>query len=175
MKFEELYKKYQNGTATREERAYVENELAMANEITEIVNSGPQIAKADEDDIKKIKKTFRWKTFFITGIVTTLVIIVVVGIVLGVLFGVSVPAAKKNIKLNRNQAIEIAIAELEKAASSYGEFLRIDDCDLDLEIESPLQDSYYKYEIELNTKLGYEITYHVSAKDGQVYLAHIDY
>ncbi len=173
MKFEELYKKYQNGTATREERAYVENELKKAKEVAETLNKAPQIAEVGEEDIKKIKKTFRFKTMLIAGIVTCAVIVVILAVVLGVVFGISVPAAKAADNLSEIEAINIAKEALAK--SQYGAFVGIDDIDYELEIESPLTDSYYRYEIEIETSYGKEVTYHVSTKDkNNCIVAHVD-
>ncbi len=174
-KFEELYKKYQNGTATREERAYIEEELKRAQEVTEMLNKEPQIAEPSADDVKKIKKTFKLKTLIVSLTIAVVSIVAIVAIVLGVIFGVAVPAAKSNLKVTSEQALEIAKAELSRDAE-YGSYVRLDERpDRDLEIESPLKDSYYKWEIEIETDLGIEVIYHVSAKDGRVVLAHVDY
>ncbi len=177
-KFEELYKKYQNGTATREERAYIEEELKRAQEVAETLNKEPQIAEPTVEDVAKIKKTFRLKTLIVSLSIAVLAIVLITGIVLGVVFGVSVPAAKTN----RNVAYdrEYAIAAVKTAhlanATQLGTFVRLEDgIDLDFEIESPLKDSYYKWEIEIETSIGCEVIYHVSTKDGSVVLAHYDF
>ncbi len=177
-KFEELYKKYQNGTATREERTYVEEELKRAQEVSETLGEVPQIAKASDNDVAKIKKTFRLKTLIVSLVIAVVSIAVIVGVVLGIVFGVSVPAARQNRNSEYDRAYAIYKVEeyhLSNVAK-YGAFVRFDDgVDFDFEIESPLKDSYYKWELEVITDLGIEVTYHVSTKDGSVVLAHVDY
>ena len=44
MNFEELYEKYINGTATEEERAYVEAEIQKARRLTQLIDERTQSA-----------------------------------------------------------------------------------------------------------------------------------
>ena len=89
MKFEELYEKYLDGTATEEEREYVEGEIEKARKLNDILDRQDArrvIEPVEEDEVKKAQKAFNFKALIRTVVVVTVVFLLMAGGVLGGVF-----------------------------------------------------------------------------------------
>lgn len=98
---------------------------------------------------------------------------VAAGIVLGSVFGVAVSSAKRNTSVSHEQARQIAEEYIRTE-------LKIDEeaigCKIerDLEMSAALKNSYYTYEVEINTSLGKEIELVVDGRNGKVVYVEVD-
>lgn len=178
MNFEELYAKYKEGNVTDEEKSYVESEIEKAKAISDLIFDGNERIEykdASKEEIKRVKHVFRIKTLIAALLVTAISVVTIVGVTLGVIFGISVPAAKKSINYTQEQAETLAI---EYAVTNYQmveEDITIHDSDRDINLQSPLKNSRYVYEIELRDATGVELEVIVDGKTGIVEFEEIDY
>ncbi|MDD4120975.1 MAG: hypothetical protein PHG90_05275 [Clostridia bacterium] len=139
------------------------------------------ISEADELDIKKIKKAFKWKTAIIALVTTTVFVLVSVGAILGGVLGSAAAYAKKSIRFDRDYAINQAeIAAIDVITREYPGFIQdLDTLEVtgvhsDLDVRTPLTNSKYYYRVEFETSSGLEIEVHVDSKTGSVEIDDVD-
>ncbi len=178
MSFEVLYEKYQNGTATEEEIAYVEEEIAKARKMSEIMENYqvPQLEEASVEEVQKAKKKFALKTALRTLLIVVCVLAVASAVVLGGVFGTAISAANDQQLISRGEAEQLAL----RTVINYGELGDIGqptvvETDRDLEIvNGKLNQAYYQYQIEIRTGNRLEIEVEVDSRTGQAWITDID-
>lgn len=176
MDFESVYKKYVEGTATDEEKAFVEQELDKAQKMTKIIDayqsSLPIEKECDRETVKKAQKRFAKKNALRALAITAACIVLIAAIVLASVFGTAFGAANKNCRVTEEEAKQIA---LQFVANTYGTngVPIVTECKREIDYSSDLRHSVYTYEIEIQYGLVYEIDVRVNAKTGLVTLEEI--
>ena len=87
MNFEEAFARYKDGIATEEEKAFVRQQLEIANAFVaddEKRQSIP-VAEASDDDVKKAKKKFKWRYVVIPALSLICTLLAIAAILGGVL------------------------------------------------------------------------------------------
>lgn len=175
MDFEELYKKVQDGTATEEEKAYVDDKILRISRILdEPVGKSPEIELADEATVRAARKRFSMRSTIRTVVVVLCVLAVIAGGICGYIFGTAIPAAKSSVKISRDEAVSIAkdcVTEYIGAEEKV-DFI-VHDVDRDLNTEAGLKNAVYHYEVELRYN-GYEYEVNVNGKSGYAVITDID-
>ena len=114
MSFEKIYEKYTLGTATEEEKKFVEEEIAKARKLSEIIDEkktdGAILADADVATIKKARKRHSVKFALKALAISLAVAVTAVGAVCGGVFGTAMSSAKKNAKISLSDAEKTALA-----------------------------------------------------------------
>lgn len=176
MKFEELYEKYLDGTATEEEREYVEGEIEKARKLNDILDRQDArrvIEPVEEDEVKKAQKAFNFKALIRTVVVVTVVFLLMAGGVLGGVFGTAAVSAKEAIKISREEASEIAKNHVVNNLGVTVE-VRVVEINSDIQVEFNLKKSYYEYDVDLVDANGFEYELIVNSIDGSVVVDDID-
>lgn len=181
MDFKETYKKYLDGTATDEEKAFVEAEIEKAklvnNEI--ITNIKPDAVKAEAKVKAKKKKSLRQT---IKTIIICIVVFIIISLVaFGTVYGLSIPKAIDNIKVQPEEAKEAALEYTYMYARDHFGYtgsmeMLVSDQEPDsreLEFRFPLNKCYYVYEFEFIAG-DREFDVHVNSTTGMPYFADID-
>lgn len=186
MSFEKLYEKYLNGTASEEEIAYVEEEIAKARKLGEILEAAEKskafgeselttkkiLADADAEQVKKARKKHRIRSSLQILIITLASAAVIACCVVGAIFGTAIGAAKKQLKISEEQAKIIAVeyysANCSSSQSSGETYVK--DFEKELEFTKNLKNSYYKYKLEVGRLGGYKIEIEIDSRTGAVTL-----
>lgn len=181
MNFDEVYKKYKNGSANDEEKSFIEAEIEKARKISALLDSeitvkdesGNEIFQdADSELIKKAKKAFMKKTTFRTIIIVVLSIVVIAGLVAGIIFGTAYYCASTNSVITEDDATEIG-RECMTEYVGTSEGLVIRSVERELEPELKLNDSIFVYDIHIEFEsLQYKIE--VSSVSGYAKIVDID-
>ena len=178
MNFEETYKKYKDGTATDEEKKFVEAEIAKAKEISKLLEEKePTVVAVGEPDgerIKKALKAFNYKTAVRATLTVVIALCVAAAVVLGVVFGISMYSAKNSLNYSQEQAVELAKQSVvEYTGEEIGDNCVVKYIERELDMDNGLRQSVYVYDIELICdNVEYEIK--VSAESGYAIIADID-
>lgn len=181
MKFDELYQKYVNGTCTDEEKAFVEGEIEKAQKVNDALIMGRKIelAPAEEEKIKKVKKKFSLKMALTAAVITITVMLVVCGAVLGGVFGTAVTAAKNGDHYGYSGAETLAVdyaygymAE-NKLFDGEKSALKVFDREKDFDMTTPLKKSLYVYSFDIGAGQ-YEIEVEVNSKTGECRVTDVD-
>ena len=173
MDFESVYKKYVEGTANDEEKAFVEQELDKAQKMAEIIDGyqsyRPIDNECDMETVKKAQKKFAKKNAIRTLAITAVCIMLVAAIVLASVFGTAFGSANKNCNVTAEEAKQIA---LQFVANTYGTggVPIVTECKREIDYSSDLRHSVLTYETEIQFGLVYEIDVRVNAKTGLVTL-----
>ncbi len=170
MNFEQTYKKYLDGTANEEEKAYVEAEIEKSRRLLDMVDvkEEPKIEMAERAVIKKAKKKHTLRSTLRTAGITLLIIAVIAGAVLGGVLGTAAVSAKDSLHPDlqtRGDAVNFAKKFL--IENGYSGSIEVIDCDRELEVRSKLNKSYYVYEIEVYTDYE-DIDLRVDGRTGKV-------
>jgi len=178
MDFKETYKKYLDGTATEEEKAFVEAEIEKARMVNAEILSSSDTEKISEEKLKaKKKKSLRQtiKTIIISLIVFAIVFVILIGSV-GIF---AITNAKKNYHTDENQAVSLALEQayiyardnLHYAGSMEQMVIKRET--KELEWRFPLRKCHYSYEFEFIA--GYtEIDITVNADTGRAVITDVD-
>ncbi len=162
MNFEKAFENYKNGTATEEERAYVENEIAKArriNEAIEEMDSKRVVEKAESHDVKKAIKKMKIKTGVRIAVISFIVVLAValIATVSTVIYVNSSASGKA--AFTKTECIEAAKeAVLDKIGDPNAE-MRMRDVERDIRFEyGKLSSATFVYEIEIASGyLEYEV------------------
>ncbi|MGN0612904.1 MAG: hypothetical protein ACI4JB_03310 [Porcipelethomonas sp.] len=179
MNFEETYKKYKNGEATEEEKAFIEGEIVKARKISAILDRDIDEKAVDEVDgeiIKKAKKAFRFKTTIRTVIIVISCVAVLTGITVGGVLGISLYSAGRSIQVTEDEAIDLAKDYVIDNIENIGSEMSVEAVKRELELDIKLTDSVYiyeikidnggnKYKIEVNSVSGYARIVDIYTKD----------
>lgn len=160
LNFEEALAHVQNGTATDEEKEFVKREV---EEIDSLIDDGTRgkdmpIAAASREQIKRAKKSFKWRYIFVP-ICSIVAVVLAIGAILGGVFGFAASSATKQMKFDKNACIKAA---KDFAIENQHEIFNVDADTFNasnLTIEEVdrhfyyndrnIGDSYYIYEIEM--------------------------
>ncbi len=179
MDFKEVYKKYVDGTANDEEKAFVEAEMERARKVnTEIISSSQKtnVETKKDNRRKKLKQTLK------IIIVSTVVFLVISIIAFGTIFGLAVSNALDNIEVQPGEAKEKALEfSYIYARDHYGytgsmEALNLDNHDPDMRelvFRVPFKKCHYVYDFEfLAGNMEFEVQ--VNSKTGMCTITDID-
>lgn len=181
MKFDELYAKYVAGNCTEEEKAFVESEIEKAQKVNDALLTGRKIelAPAEEEKIKKVKKKFSLKMALTAAVVTVAVLLLVSGGVLGGVFGTAVTAAKDGNNYGYDGAEALALDRAydylteNKLFDGNKSALVVTDREKDFEIKTPLKKSLYVYSFDIAAGR-LEIEIEVNSRTGECRITDID-
>ncbi len=109
MDFKETYKKYLDGTATDEEKVFVEAEMERARLVNAEIIASSGADQKSQDEAKKKKRKKRIKQTIKIMIVSAIVFIVISLIAFGTVFGISVSSAIDNLNVEPEEAKEMAL------------------------------------------------------------------
>ena len=95
MNFDDAFKHCQEGVATEEEKQFVKEQLAKANEFlkSESIRDESPVKEADVEDVRKAKKKFKWQ-YIVIPICSIVCVLLVIAAILGGVFGSAASYAK---------------------------------------------------------------------------------
>ena len=100
MNYEEAFRHYREGTATEEEKAFVQEEIAKAKALSSLMDDQglavkpAPIKEADAKEVKDAKQHLVWKRV-LAGLLAVIVLLVALGAILGGVFGSAAAYARK--------------------------------------------------------------------------------
>lgn len=169
MNFETLYQKYKDGTATEEERAFVESEIEKARKVSafldEEAHDAPVLNDISPETIKEAKKSFNYRTTIRTIVITICSVAMLAVVALGAIFGTAYFSANNAKILTQEEAVNAAKALLLEITGIEANEQIVRETDMDLEIGRSLTNSVFFYEIEIVCG-EYEYQVDVSSKTG---------
>lgn len=172
MDFESVYKKYSDGNATDEERAFVEQELEKARKMTEIIDHYESVhstsEKSDSELVKKAQKRYAKKSVLRVLVICCTVLVIATAIVLASVFGVAFGSANKNINYSQTNAEQIALDYVIKNFGYQTTKPVIASSEKEIQYSSNLKDSVYVYDVKIYVGYVNELEITVSAKTGKV-------
>lgn len=169
MNFEEAFAHYKDGVATEEEKAFVKEQLAIANQIVadDEKRAPAPFAEAGEEEVKKAKKKFKWR-YIVIPICCIICSLLIIASVLGGVFGSAATYAGDAIAYDRYACKKAACEHVLRLAENgdipqiIGE-IEVDDVDREFNyVAHDIKKSYYSYyvKIEYDAKItadgGYE-------------------
>lgn len=173
MNYEDAFRHYKEGTATEEEKAFVQDELARARALSTLLDDqslnvkAEPIKEADAKEVREAKQQFLWKRV-LAGVLSITILLVILAAVLGGVFGAAAGYAKKSVVVGVDEARALAehyawdrattegvyvlrngqrVQMLFEGDAMYSETAR--DIDEKFQFENNLVDSYYVYRIEV--------------------------
>ena len=168
MNFEEVYRKFLEGTASDEETLFLAAEIRKAKEVDALLSrltENPIFEEASDETVTKARKTFLRKSLYHTFITILVSLTAFAAVVCGVLFIPSTISAKQQENYSREECAEIALERArEYDPQSVREFV-IHDIDKHIYLGDGLGEALYTYEIELRNG-EYEIEIWVNASSG---------
>lgn len=171
MKFEEAYEKVKCGTATEEEKAFVDKEVNDFISIKNIIDNPPVepvVAKADKEAVGKALKLFQRKSLIRIAVTVLVVLSMIAVIVCGIVLIPSCSSAAANQRLSREESIRAAQYFLRQKGINVVD-LEVYDVDKELRIFGSLTNAFYAYEIEFRSDTDiYGVS--VGTQSGHVYL-----
>ncbi|MBE6673213.1 MAG: hypothetical protein E7599_06810 [Ruminococcaceae bacterium] len=177
MNFDQVYEKYLNGTATEEEKAYVEAEIAKAKKLSEIIDSLEAkrvIESADTEKVKAATRTMK-KKFGLRAALISLLVLVILGLSITVsILGYVNLKAHNAAEYDKQECFELA----KKCVNDHGDVLSTDlavvEWDRDLRIvNGKLSKAIYVYEIEVRKgTVEYEVE--VNSRTGEAVIVDVD-
>ena len=150
MNFEEAFARYKDGIATEEEKAFVRQQLEIANAFVaddEKRQSVP-VAEASDDDVKKAKKKFKWRYVVIPAL-SLICALLAIAAILGGVFGSAASYAKRSVVFGKNDCEVIAREKLEEVIPSsilpsLASTFEVDDVDTEFNyVAHDIKKSYY--------------------------------
>ena len=176
MNFEELYAKYINGSASEEEKRYVEEEIAKARKLSEIIDSLDAkrvVDTADRETVKRARKKVS-RRFLRTVIVTGISLILLTALLVsGAVFGIASYFASKGIEYSKSEAGDIAKRAVINYTDSRADEFVVVDIDKELRINAKLSKSVYVYEVSVVCD-GIEYELDVDPRSGRAVITDID-
>ena len=169
MNFDKVYEKYVNGTATEEEKAYVEAEIEKARKLSVIIDEMDAkrvIAPAKTEEVKKARKTMK-KKFGICVVVISLTVLVSLALIItGTLFAYVNIKASGKAEYTKDECIELAKKSVNDHSDAVSTNLVVFEVDRDLRFydgklsratyvyEIDVRKGFVEYEVEVNTATG---------------------
>ena len=176
MNYEEAFRHYREGTATEEEKAFGQEEIAKAKALSSLMDDQglavkpAPIKEADAKEVKDAKQHLVWKRV-LAGLLAVIVLLVALGAILGGVFGSAAAYANDNIAVSRAEARDIAaeFAMEDAARRGYtvegnGYYVESErEIDERCNFEGDLKSSYYSYkgDVTCYTTDGYELEYEI--------------
>lgn len=178
MNYEDAFKHYREGTATEEEKAFVQEEIAKAKALSTLLDDEAlavkpaPIKEADAKEVKEAKHQLIWKRV-LAGLLSIVALLVIIGAVLGGVFGSAATYAKDAIVYSKAEAAEIATEfAYNDAVNRFGftgsvtDFYAESTREIDdrFNFEGDLKSSYYTYKVEVTgwSEDGWELEYEIS-------------
>ena len=167
MNYEDAFKHYREGTATEEEKAFVQEEIAKAKALSTLLDDEAlavkpaPIKEADAKEVKEAKHQLIWKRV-LAGLLSIVALLVIIGAVLGGVFGSAATYAKDSIVYSKAEAAEIATEfAYNDAVNRFGFTGSVTDF---FNFEGDLKSSYYTYKVEVTgwSEDGWEFEYEIS-------------
>ena len=178
MDFKETYKKYLDGTATDEEKAFVESEIERARLVNSEVIAATKVSETKPQETKK-KKSFRHtlKTIIISVVVFVIASLITFATFYSIIFS----NALDNIKVKPEEAKAAALEEAYKEAKYHYGYngpmeMLVAEQELDtreLVFKIPLSKCHYVYEFEFVAG-NVEIDVQVNSATGNCVITGID-
>ena len=187
MNYEEAFRHYREGTATEEEKAFVQEEIAKAKALSSLMDDQglavkpAPIKEADAKEVKDAKQHLVWKRV-LAGLLAVIVLLVALGAILGGVFGSAAGYADGNIAVSRTEARDIAADFALQDAARRGYTVDANGCYVEAEreiderfsYEGALESSDYSYKVDVTcyTTDGYELEYEieVNSRTGTAWL-----
>lgn len=177
MNYEEAFRHYREGTATEEEKAYVQEEIAKAKALSTLLDDEAlavkpaPIKEADAKEVKEAKQQLIWKRV-LAGLLSIVALLLILGAVLGGVFGSAAAYAKEAVVYSKGDATQIAtVFAYNDAVAKFGFTGDISDfyaestreVDSKFNFEGNLKGSYYTYKVEVKgwSADGWEYEYEV--------------
>lgn len=181
MDFKETYKKYLEGTATDEEKTFVETEIERAKLVNNEIISNAKAEEAKPADNSTQKKKKRLRQTIKTIIISVVVFLIISIVAFFTVYNISVSKAVKNINMEPEFAKEAALEyAFMYARDHYGysdsmeKIVSEPDSDSrELVFKFPLSKCYYEYEFEFIIG-NREFDVRVNSSTGMPYLQDID-
>lgn len=155
MNFEKAFENYKNGTATEEERAFVESEIAKARKINEAIeemDAKRAIESAESQDVKKAIHQMKKKSGIRTAVISFIVVLAVAIVTVGSLFIYVNATASGKAAYSKEQCIEAAKLVVAEHIGDSSKEIRVYDVERDLRFEyGKLSSAMYVYEIEIGS------------------------
>lgn len=177
MNFDKIYEKYQNGTATEEERAYIESEIAKARKLTSIIDeldAKRVIEPAQPAEVLKVQKTMKKRLNIRVLVITLLVIATLVLATAASVFAYVNVKASGRAEYNREECIELAKKSVNDHSENASTHLVVLEVDRDVRFyNGKLSRATYVYEIEVvKGILQYEVE--VDSATGKAVIVDVD-
>ena len=177
MNFDQVYEKYINGTATEEEKAYVEAEIAKARKLSEIIDSMDAkkvIEPADSDKVRNATKTMKKKFGLRVLIISVSVLLILTLAIAGSIAAYVNVKASGAAEYSKEECFELAKKSVNDHSDSVSTDLIIVEWERDLRIvNGKLSKAVYVYEIEV--RKGYvEYEVEVNSKTGEAIIVDVD-
>jgi len=176
MNFEELYEKYQNKTATEEEIAYVEGEIAKARRLSAILDEQDQrraIKPADEETTERSVRRFLKKTRIRIALTAALALVLLAALLFGGVYTYALIGATNRSRLSRDEAAALCCELLvEKGYADSTDGMRVE-IERDLALHHGLSRAYFEYDVEISYE-GREYEFYVDATGSEARLVEID-
>jgi len=181
MDFKETYKKYLDGTATEEEKTFVEAEIEKAKIVNSEIIANTKTADNDSAEKKKAKKKKSLRQTLKTIIISLVVFMIISIVAFVALYNISVSNAVDNIKIQPEDArVEALDYAFMYARDHYGYSGSVEGIvsphDMDtreLVFKLPLSKCYYVYEFEFIAG-EYEFDIQVNSTTGMAHISDID-
>ena len=170
MKFEEVYKKFLEGTATDEEIEFVRSEMKKASEINDILNNKQEnlIDKAEQETVKKAMKSY-WKKDTLKILVIVCTIVVVLSLAISLAIGIPVLSnAKNNTNYTVEQAEVIAIEYLSERYPNSKDKIEVYKVEKELEVEGRLKNARYIYVLDVYNGVNNVFEIEIDSKTGKI-------
>ncbi len=156
MNFEEAFAHYKDGVATEEEKTFVKEQLAIANQVVadDEKRAPAQFVEASKEDVKKAKKKFKLR-YIVIPVISIVCVLLVVASILGGVFGSAATYASNAVVYNRFECKEVAYSHVKSLIESGGlptpvGEIEIDDVDREFNyVAHDIKKSYYSYYVEL--------------------------
>lgn len=203
MNYEEAFRHYKEGTATEEERAFVQDEIAKAKALSTLLDDEAlavkpaPIKEADAKEVREAKQQLIWKRVLVS-MVTFLVLIVILGAVLGGVFGAAAAYGRNFATVSAEDARLVAEAyAFEQATKGHTTTVNgkpvtvvfpsdgkltaepLKDVSEKFNFETNLVDSYYVYRVEVEgydpvNRLEWEYEIDVNSRTGACSVHKVD-
>ena len=155
MNFESAFEKYKNGTATEEEMAFVENEIAKARKLQEVMDEMDAkrvVEPAKSQDVKKMLNQVKKKSGIRTALISLAVVAIVFVLAITSLFIYANVTASGRAAYNREACIEAAKQSVIEHSGGTVEELFVPGAEKELIFEyGRLSSAIYVYEIEVRS------------------------
>lgn len=182
MRFEEAFKHYQEGIATNEEIEYVKAQLAAANEFLDMHPSADvsPVKEADKTVIKKARKGLR--KMVLIPVTISISILIVIATVLSGVFGYAANSASKSARYDSTDCSILAVQEARRlqyikdsGTMPSEDSFYVEDVDKQFIYDGKnLSKSYYIYEIEIKSIIGYDFVVVIDSRTGNVIKSYVD-
>ena len=177
MNFDELYEKYKNGSASDEERAYVESEISKARKLAAIIDEQDNkrvIEPVEEEQVKRSVHGFMRHTRIRIALIVTAILLLLSLLCYAGFFGIAIFNASKNSVCDRNEATELAKKWLVQTYTDLKtDDIHVTEVERDLALHHGLARAYFEYDIEIYCN-GTEYEFWVDSSDGEVRLVDRD-